>query len=279
VIKKGKAASITQQLSNLAQKEEISYQHLATSFLIERLVARLTADKALGEKLVFKGGYVALRVYESTRYTIDLDALLLKSNLKETLEQTKNAAEKGIGDAVWFRLEREVEHITEEADGGVRQVYRAGIGEPPKNIKRAQVINFDIGIGDPVIPGPVPTDTPEMIGNDELSWLVYPVETIIAEKLHASISRGSDNSRSKDIFDLTHFLPKADPKTLKKALKECFSYRKTDLPENLSKHLSKLDISLLRRGWPSAVGSIKDAPTCDEAFQKILTQLKQILNE
>jgi hypothetical protein len=51
-----------------------------TVFLIERLVARLIADKKLSQNLVFKGGFVGLRVYDSPRYTIDLDALLIGEN-------------------------------------------------------------------------------------------------------------------------------------------------------------------------------------------------------
>lgn len=38
--------------------------------------------------------------------------------------------------------------------GGIRHTYRAGIGELLKDIKRAQIINLDLGIGDPITPGP-----------------------------------------------------------------------------------------------------------------------------
>ncbi|MBI3901121.1 MAG: nucleotidyl transferase AbiEii/AbiGii toxin family protein, partial [Chlamydiia bacterium] len=44
---------------------------------------------------------------------------------------------------------------------------------------------------------------------EDLSWSIYPIETIIAEKLHALINRGHLNSRSKDVFDLVAFLPTA----------------------------------------------------------------------
>ena len=64
------AKSIRQKLSNLSQKQGISYQYIATSFLLERLVARIVSDSQLYEALIFKGGYVALRIYKSKRYTI-----------------------------------------------------------------------------------------------------------------------------------------------------------------------------------------------------------------
>ncbi len=75
---KDQARSVTQKLSNLAIKQGSTYQNLATEFLIERLIVRLTSNKKLYSSLIFKGGYVGLRIYESPRYTIDLDALLIK---------------------------------------------------------------------------------------------------------------------------------------------------------------------------------------------------------
>lgn len=270
---KNQAVSIGNRLSNLAEKLNIPYQHIATSFLLERLVVRLTFDKKLRDRLVFKGGYVGLRVYESNRYTVDLDALLMKADLNATLALTRAAAEEDVGDAVWFKFENQVNLKTQGEYGGIRQVFRAGIGEKLKDIRRARIINFDIGIGDVVTPGPIAVETPELVGENELSWRVYPIETIIAEKIHALVVRGADNSRSKDIFDLMHFLPKADSKTFCKAIKACFEFRATALPENLVLHLSQVDLSLLKRGWPSAVATVKKPPTCEDAFKKLLESL------
>jgi predicted nucleotidyltransferase component of viral defense system len=122
-------------------------------------------------------------------------------------------------------------------------------------------------------------ETLGMMGDSEIGWLVYPIETIIAEKLHAFVSRGANNSRSKDIYDLSLFLPKAEPQVLKKALKECFAVRDFELPENLSGHLNKIDTALLKRGWPSAVASAKDAPNFDDAFRAMIAHLKKALDE
>ena len=194
--------------------------------------------KSIRQKLyrpiIFKGGYVALRIYKSSRYTIDLDALLSKHHIRETLKQVRKVAEKNISDAVWFRFEKEIDLKTQGEYGGIRQVFRAGIGEIPTNITRAQVIHFDLGTGDPIIPQPIKVNMPELIGEQELSWVVYSIETMIAEKIHALVDREEGSSRSKDIFDLVHFLPKANKPILKKALKACFNYRNTKLPIELN---------------------------------------------
>jgi predicted nucleotidyltransferase component of viral defense system len=266
------ARSISQKLSKMAREENTTFQNIATEFLIERLLVRITSDKKLFDSLVFKGGYVGLRVYDSPRYTIDLDALLIKSDIQLTLNRIKSAAETDSNDGVWFRFEKEVDLKTQGEYGGIRLEFRTGIGEILKDVKRAQIIQVDIGIGDPVLP--ITLETEELLGKEKISWKVYPIETMIAEKIHAWVDRGPDNSRSKDIFDLYQFLPKANSAELKKALKACFEYRKTELPKDLFSFLSALDLALIKRGWANAVAGIKLDFTFEEIYSSVLDQIK-----
>lgn len=133
---KNKAISIKNKLSHLARQNNCSYQYIATSFLLERLVVRLISDEDLSKSLVFKGGYVGLRIYKSPRYTIDLDALLIKSHIQKTMKQIKIAVEKDIGDGVWFRFEKTIDLQTQGFYGGTRYVLRTGIGIMPKNLNK-----------------------------------------------------------------------------------------------------------------------------------------------
>lgn len=268
---KSKGESIRQKLTTLSTKLDAKYAQLETVFMIERLVARLIADKSLSQHLVFKGGFVGLKVYESPRYTVDLDALLVKSNIDSTLRLVKEKAEADLNDGVWFRFESQVDLATQGEYGGIRQVYRAGIGEVLKNIKKAQVINFDLGIGDPITPGPQRQQTPSLLaGVEQISWSVYPIETICAEKLHALISHGDQNSRSKDVHDLAVFLPKVDGPTLNEALKRCFDFRSTELPTSFHSAIKDLNTDRLERGWASAVASIPNAMSFKLAFEKVV---------
>lgn len=274
--KKAKGESIRQKLKSLSSKSGVRYYNVETVFLIERLVARLLTDKELSKRLVFKGGFVGLKVYNSPRYTVDLDALLTKANIEETLKMAKDKAETDIDDGVWFRLEDQIDLDTQGEYGGIRQVYRAGIGEVLKNLKKAQIVHFDLGIGDPITPGPQDVETQSMFQKgEEFSWSVYPIETICAEKLHALISHGNENSRSKDIHDLAIFLKKADPKTLHKAIKRSFDYRETDIPPSFSSALKQLDTTMLERGWENAVASVKNATSFKEAFETVVHLIEE----
>lgn len=258
---KATGSSIRQRLINLSLETGVPFQNLETAFMLERLVARLIADETLRDHLVFKGGFVGLRVYNSSRYTVDVDALVVKADVAATLKRAQEKVESDLEDGVWFRFADQVDLRTQGEYGGVRQVYRAGIGEVLKNIKKARVVHFDVGIGDPITPGPLARATPSLLlPNDDLSWSVYPIETIIAEKLHAIIAHGDLNSRSKDVYDLVAFLPTASPEILGQALKRCFDFRATELPRNLAETLSGIDTKSLERGWISATASIPARP-------------------
>ncbi len=268
---KAQGTSVRQRLINLSTDLGVPYQNLETAFILERLVARLISDEDLQQHLVFKGGFVGLKVYNSSRYTVDVDALVVKADVDSILERARPCAETDLDDGVWFRFEGQVDLATQGEYGGIRQTYRAGIGEVLKNLKKAQVVHFDVGIGDPVTPGPMRTETASLIiPESSLSWMVYPVETIIAEKMHALIAHGDVNSRSKDVYDLAILLPQADADILSLALKHCFEYRKTELPVSFTTVLKSMDTKSLERGWISATSSVPSNPTFQATFETII---------
>ncbi|MCB0420811.1 MAG: nucleotidyl transferase AbiEii/AbiGii toxin family protein [Bdellovibrionales bacterium] len=274
---KAKGNSVRQKLTDLQKKLGVPYQNLETAFMIERLVARLVSDKHLSQHLVFKGGFVGLRVYNSQRYTIDLDALLVKANIDSTLKITKELAESDLNDGVWFKYEEQIDLVTQGEYGGIRQVYRAGIGEVLKNLNKAKIIHFDLGVGDPITPAPQQMNIPSLLPNGEdLSWSIYPIETICAEKLHALVSHGDFNSRSKDVHDLSVFLQKVDTTVLNDALKNCFEFRETELPKSFSEAIKAIDTTSLQRGWTSATSSIPKVLEFSEAFSVVTAQMAQL---
>jgi hypothetical protein len=58
---KSKGDSIRQKLNILSSKSDVKYSNLETVFLIERLLVRLTTNKTLNQRLVFKGVFVGLK--------------------------------------------------------------------------------------------------------------------------------------------------------------------------------------------------------------------------
>lgn len=269
--------SIKHRLLDLSGKLGTSYQNLETVFLLERFVARLLADETISGHLVFKGGFVGMKVYRSPRYTTDVDAIARGIELNKLSISVSRLAERDIGDGAWFRFDSSEEVQTQGEYTGTRLSFRAGIGEVATTLKKVRLIHFDIGAGDPVTPGPVIREFETLLpGELGVSWQVYPLETIVAEKIHALLVHGDFNSRAKDIHDLALFLPSVDPILLIDALRKCFDFRNTELPAKLSESLRGIDTTVLKRGWTSAVASLGSKPDFNEVFESIISALKAL---
>ena len=270
-----KSHSIAQKLSNISKEMNISYRYVSINFFIERMISRILTTP-LKDKLIFKGGYVGLRVYNSKRYTVDLDAVLQSIKDKKRLELLQKAIESDIGDGVWFKLERQENLPLQTVRGGIKQVYRVGLGISPENITKSAIVQLDIGFGDSITPNPIDVKTSSILEEGEISWKVYPVEAIIAEKLHAFICRDGGSSRAKDLYDLSFYLPQAKKEKLKLAIKSCFKYRKTALPENLYEAMKTYEFSLVRRAWNKVTSVLSEKVHFETCLNTVLENLKRL---
>ena len=269
------AKSIAARIKRVANERGATYGEVMTEFLIERAAVRLVSIPFIYKHLIFKGGFVGLRVYGSPRFTTDLDAVIHQGNQNEVLKRACEAMVQEVDDHVWFVFEREIDLETQNEYGGTRLQFRAGLGLPPKDIRRMQIINIDIGTGDPVTPSARAEKTPTILGTGELSWCVYPIETIIAEKLHPLVRLGQENSRSKYMFDLAFYLPNAKPELLKEAIAKTFACRSDLPPTSMADFLVNLDLRTLRRGWRSATASIRPAPDFDHTVSLVIEWLRR----
>lgn len=273
---KEKSKSIRQLLSNLANKLKIPYQNIETEFLLERLVIRLTSDADLFEKLIFKGGYVGLRIYNSNRYTVDLDALLQNEKLEKILEKIKKTVCTNVDDNVWFVFEKKEDLITQGEYGGTKLIFRAGISPIIKNLKKAPLIHLDLGYGDPVTPNPIYAKTNRLIEQGCISWKIYPLETIVAEKLHALLRKDRVCSRAKDIIDLKNFLLKCDPKVLTEAINKTFKHAGTAVPNDLVLSLKNIDTTNLQAGWKTAASTTQINNSFNDYYSEFIEHFSKI---
>ena len=87
---------------------------------------------------------------------------------------------------------------------------------------------------------------------EPVSWLVYPLESVFAEKLKALLRRGPANSRAKDIYDLVILFEKCQNiHKLKEAINLTFSNRNMPIPISFAASISNFDMSILERAWNS----------------------------
>ena len=268
--------SISKKLSNIVNERNTTYQNVLTEFFLERLLARLVLNSKLKSNLIFKGGYVGYKIYYSQRYTVDLDALLMNYDLLSCAMLIKESVKNDIDDHVWFEFESEANIRAQLEYGGYRMTFRAGIGIRPEKLNQCQIINLDIAIGDVIVSLPTLRETKLLLEEKSLSWFVYPVESMIAEKLHVIVARGAHNSRSKDIYDICLFFPQANSELLRSSIKLCFLSRETNVPNDISRFLSELDYSLLERGWISALSSTSKNITFRECIKMIIKYFRKL---
>jgi hypothetical protein len=183
-----------------------------------------------------KGGLVLELRLDRARTTKDVDIRIMGSQ-ENVLGQLQRAGQLDLGDFMTFEVRPDPRHpgIRNEGIpyGGLR--FRAEARLAGKLF--GQPFGVDVAFADVIVGEP-----DEIIADDMLSFAglapptlrLYPLESHIAEKLHAyTMPRDRPNSRVKDLPDLALLasVREIEARRLRRALDETFVFRKThDLP-------------------------------------------------
>jgi predicted nucleotidyltransferase component of viral defense system len=273
-----RADKIRAELTRLANAgDTFSVNELRILLALERIVARLTADKTLDKYLVYKGGFVLMKVLESERFTRDLDALGIGIDKNDIIKLVPKTLEKDLGDGLWFGDIR-VESLDSQGEyGAVRFNAAFQIGLPEKkSIGKLSRIHFDVGFGDSIPAKLKPLDSPSILpGEKPVSWKVYPPEYIFSEKLQTLVARGNANSRAKDVYDLVLLFGRcADHAELKEAVEATFATRETPIPPSFHEMAKGLSVRQIEHSWKSV-----QLETTDLDFQTAWDNLLRMLRD
>ena len=198
--------------------------------VFDRLLARIVA--VLGDAATLKGGLVLELRLERARTTKDVDLRMVGSP-EDVLAKLQEAGRKDLGDFMTFEVGPDEDHPELQNDGmqydGLR--FRAECKLAGKLY--GQPFGVDVAFGDPILGEPevvVAEDVLAFAGIAPPTLRLYPIETHIAEKLHAyTMSRARPNSRVKDLPDLALLATaqQLDSLRVRAALEQTFSFRKT----------------------------------------------------
>lgn len=195
------AASVRARLLDHARRHGDDYQRVLTRFAIERLLFRLGQTEAV-DRYVLKGAMLFVSWPDQAfRPTGDLDLL-------------------GRGDPDPAAIAELFAHIcrTEVPDDGILfhsdtlKVEAVREGDKYKGVElslkgelsnAAIHVQVDIGFGDHVYPPPTRQVFPSLLPDlPAANILMYPPETVVAEKFEAMIRFGEANGRAKDFYDI-----------------------------------------------------------------------------
>jgi len=272
-------ASVRQRLLNVAHERGEDFQQILVRYALERLLYRL-AQSPHSEHFVLKG------------------ALLFRLWFDLAQRPTRDADFLGFGDAEpahCAMVFREIVSMDVTADDGlvfdVDTVRAAAIrkeaGYPGVRVNMVATLNgaripvqCDIGFGDAVTPAPVQQAYPTLLDMPAPVLAVYPLETVVAEKLEAMVKLAGFNSRVKDYFDLWVLMryENIDRALLPTAIRATFARRQTALPARLPAGLAPEFAAARQTMWQAfLMRSGLAAPPLAEVIEELRAQYWPLL--
>ena len=198
--------------------------------VFDRFLARVAAS--FGEAVILKGGLVLELRLDRARTTKDIDLRIVGSP-ETVLARLREAGRQDLGDFMRFEVGPDEHHPQIQNDGMPYDGLRFRTECRLAGKLYGQRFGVDVAFGDPLFGEPE-----RVVADDVLAFAgiappvvrVYPLETHIAEKLHAyTLPRTRPNSRVKDLPDIALLasVQPIDARRLRGALEQTFGYRKT----------------------------------------------------
>jgi len=190
-------------LQRLARAQRRTTVELLQLYVLEGFLRRLVRS-TYAERFVLKGG-VLMAAFDLRRATRDVDLLALRTENDPAVVASLVAevASIEVEDGVMFLVETVATDLIRDEDiyPGVRVALDARLATA--RIK----FSVDLNVGDPVVPGPVRTSMPVLLGGESLHVLAYPKAMVVAEKLVTALQRGRASTRWRDFADLFLLVP------------------------------------------------------------------------
>jgi predicted nucleotidyltransferase component of viral defense system len=205
--------------------------------VFERFLARIIG--IFGDAVTLKGGLALELRLARARTTKDVDLRLVGSP-RDLFAELQESGRLELGDFMTYELRPDRRHPTIDNDGmryeGLR--FRAECKLAGKLF--GQPFGVDVAFGDPM------NGEPDLVrGDDSLAFAgiaspklrIYPLETHVAEKLHAyTLPRARPNTRVKDLPDIALLasVRSVAARRLAEAMAQTFAFRNTHaLPARL----------------------------------------------
>ena len=230
---KNVGAAVHQRLRNLSKERGLDMTGLLRRYVQERLLYRLSvSDEA--ENFCIKGG-VLLSFYNEgdlLRPTEDIDfnGFDSEADIGTLTRALVNILAVPVDDdGVVFHVE--TMKIKKDRIG----LIPGGKVQLLADVHTACVeISVDVGFGNPINPDVRRVRMPTILSGIAPQPVVYayPLETVIAEKVHAMAQFGYDNTRLKDYFDIWILANSQtfDGESMTKAVVETFAAQHREIP-------------------------------------------------
>ena len=238
-------------VKNIAKEKHISAQLVLQNYMLERFLERVSIS-AYRDNYIIKGGFlIASMVGLDSRTTMDIDATIKGYPVtgKTVRRMIDDIISIQLNDDISFTL-RNIAEIRERDDyTGYRVSLTADY--PPMSVP----LKLDITTGDKITPREIEFSYKLMMEDRYINVMAYNLATILAEKLETVITRGDQNTRLRDYYDI-YILYNLQGKNIERsvlasALKATAekrgSAKKIDQYQNIMKTV--IDSEIMRQQW------------------------------
>ena len=185
-------------INKMAKEKHIPAQLVMQNYMLERLLERIAHSRYQGNFILRGGLLIASMVGLHSRATMNMDATIRnhpvnENSIKKMFEEIVTIP---IDDDITFSFQDVGEIRKNDAYGGYRISLTANF------LPMKVPLKVDITTGDKITPKVVEYKYPMMFNDGTLEIFAYNLETILAEKLETVISRGDQNTRPRDFYDI-----------------------------------------------------------------------------
>ncbi|QRI44009.1 hypothetical protein [Mycoplasma phage sp.] len=192
------AQSFKDSISNRSKAIGISAEILFARYMMDRFLDRLS-NSIYQQHFIFKGGLLISSLLGiENRTTMDIDTTVRNITFsKENINSIISDILKiDVNDNIQMKIWK-IENIMKTRDNpGFRVIIECSIE------KAKFFIRIDVSTGDCITPNEIEYTYETFIENKKLNLKTYPIETILSEKVQTILSRGKNNTRMRDFYDI-----------------------------------------------------------------------------
>lgn len=196
-------------IKNIAKNKNISAALVLQNYMLERFLERVSLSR-YHDNYIIKGGFlIASMVGLDSRATMDMDATIKGYPVNEEAirKMVADIIAVPVEDAIHFCLKS----VREIREGDEYTGYRVALTADYE--KMAVPLKLDITTGDKITPREIEYSYKLMMEDRSIRVLAYNLSTILAEKLETVVSRGDQNTRPRDYYDI-YILSKLQAKNI-----------------------------------------------------------------
>jgi hypothetical protein len=222
--------AVEHRLMERARRLNLEVNRQRQLFVFDRYLARLTT--VFKDAMVLKGGLAIELRLDRARTTKDID-LRMVGDPDALLGRLQEAGRLDLGDFLAFEVQPDPDHPEIDAEGMQYQGLRFRADARMAGKRYGGPFGLDVAFAEPLHGQPellTGAAFLDFVGIPPVTVAVYPLETHLAEKLHAYTQpRKRPNSRVKDLPDIALLATSREIEAdgLRSAIRRTFDHRAT----------------------------------------------------